>query len=185
MFIVLDPSFLHLALLSHISWALAVDCRSLKRDSACFCHIWVQPDTEAKGRAENPTAWEPPPWDKLGPRSGSSEITAGQLLGASDEEGVSLDTYSGAQSGPAGATRALGSGGQREAGIRHWWGGAASPGSVKSGSKAGLSSPSIAVVTLIVCNVCTHFSCQEDSAERLGLSWWHFVRRREAVDGGE
>lgn len=46
--------------------------------------------------------WE----DKLGPRS--SRITAGQMVGPSDGEGMNLDTYNEPQSGAAGSHEGAG-----------------------------------------------------------------------------
>lgn len=62
-FSLLGPIVTHL--LSFLPWMVA----SLKRDSACFCHIWVQPETGGQGPDENPGDFHLrmlSPWGKVG-----------------------------------------------------------------------------------------------------------------------
>lgn len=111
-------------------------------------------------------------WDQLGPPSFFLQGKGAQLLGdrASHEEGMSWDTYNESQSGAAGSREELESGSQRESGCEAGGGGAASPEVSQKLLQSRTSSLHIAAVTLIVCNMCIPFGCQEDSAEWI---WAH------------
>lgn len=65
----------------------------------------------------------------------------------------------------AGSCEELESGSERESGCEAGGGGAAPPEVSQKLLQSQTSSLHIAVVTLIVCNMCIHFGCQEDSAE--------------------